>query len=199
MIQEKKMAGQIQEGELEAFQEFYKLYFKRLLNYASMFLNQNDVAEDIVQEAFFKLWKNHEAIDANQSLVGLLYRSIRNQCINQLKQHKVHGKFVEFAAHFDAIDSVYKHDFELPLNSSDDFYVYSEIKKAIDSLPEKRKEVYTLSKIEGQSHNEIAQSLDITTKGVERHITLANKALRTKLKHLKAAIFMLVTLPIVFF
>ncbi len=199
MIQEKDIARQIQTGSLDAFQEFYKLYFKRLLNYASMFLNQSDLAEDIVQEAFFKLWQNRESIDCSQSLIGLLYRTIRNQCINQLKQQKVHDKFVEFAAHFEAIDSVYKQDFELPLNISDDFYVYSEIKNAIETLPEKRKEVYKLSKLEGQSHNEIAQNLDITTKGVERHITLANKTLRAKLKHLKTAIFMLSTFPIIFF
>ncbi len=195
MIQEKKLAKQVQAGNLDAFQEFYELYFKRLLNYAAMFLNQSDVAEDIVQEAFFKLWTNRQAIDCNQSLVGLLYRSVRNQCINHLKQQKVHDKFVEFATHFEAIDKVYKLDFDLPLNSGDDFYVYSEIKKAIDSLPEKRQEVYKLSKYEGQSHNEIAQQLNITPKGVERHITLANKSLRSKLRHLKTAIFVLALLP----
>ncbi|MBS2210393.1 RNA polymerase sigma-70 factor [Carboxylicivirga mesophila] len=195
MIQEKKIAQQIREGNLEAFQEFYKSYFRRLLNYATMFINQSDVAEDIVQEAFFKLWNNREAINEDQTLVGWLYRAIRNQCINQLKQQKVHEKFIEFASNYEAIDKVYKHDFDLSLNDADDFYVWAEIKKAIESLPEKRREVYQLSKIEGHSHNEIAKELAITTKGVERHITLANRALRSKLKHLKTAIFVLALLP----
>ncbi len=189
MIQEKKMAMQIKAGDIKAFQAFYQSYFKRVLNYAAMFLNQTDVAEDIVQESFFKIWNNREGIDCSQSLVGLVYRSVRNQCINQLKQQKVHDKFIDFASHYEAIDRVYKLDFDLEDSSADDFYVYSEIRKAIDTLPEKRREVYKLSKIEGHSHVDIAKELEISTKGVERHITLANKTLRERLKHLKTAVF----------
>jgi len=194
MVEGKRIAKQIKAGNLETFQEFYQCYFKRLHNYATLFTNQTDVAEDIVQEAFFKIWNKRNTIDCNQSLSGFLYRTVRNLCLNTQKQQKVHEKFVDFAQHYEAIDGIYKHDFELTANT-DDLYVYTEIKKAINELPEKRREVFKLSKLDGYSHEEIATQLSITPKGVERHITLSNKTLQQKLKHLKTAIFVLTLLP----
>ncbi|WP_430813322.1 RNA polymerase sigma-70 factor [Carboxylicivirga sp. RSCT41] len=195
MSQKKEMLLKIKAGDMDAFQVFYKTYFKRLCNYAGMFVCRSDEAEDIVQDTFFKLWDNRTSIDTDQSVIGLMYRSIRNQCLNKLDHDKVHEKFVAFAKNYEAIDRVYRLDFELQDVDADHFYVFSEIVKAIDELPDKRKEVFRLSKIEGQSHNEIAQQLNISSKGVERHITLANKSLRSRLKHLKTAIFILTILP----
>ncbi|MCG8581429.1 MAG: RNA polymerase sigma-70 factor [Bacteroidales bacterium] len=195
MSQKKEMLLKIKAGDMDAFQVFYKTYFKRLLNYAGMFVCQPDEAEDIVQDTFFKLWEKRTSIDVEQSVVGLMYRSIRNQCLNQLNHDKVHEKFVAFAKNYEAIDRVHRLDFELQDVDADHFDVFSEILRAIEELPGKRKEVFRLSKIEGQSHNQIAQQLNISSKGVERHITLANKTLRTKLKHLKTAIFILALLP----
>jgi RNA polymerase sigma-70 factor (ECF subfamily) len=195
MYSDKNFAIEIKAGNLDVFQEFYQLYFNRLLNYASLFVAQADVAEDIVQEAFFKLWSNRQKIDTKQSITGLLYRTIRNQCLNIIKEKKVHEKFIEFASHYEDIESLYKADFDLPVQDKDDFYVFSEIKKAIEELPEKQRKVYKLAKFEGQSHKEIAEQVNISPKGVERHITLANKTLRTKLDHVKTAIFVLALLP----
>jgi RNA polymerase sigma-70 factor (ECF subfamily) len=195
MNPENKIAQEIKTGNLDAFQDFYQRYFQRLLNYASFFVAQTDIAEDIVQEAFFKLWSNRETIDCKQSISGLLYRTIRNQCLNSLKEKKVHEKFIDFASNYEQIESVYKADFDLPLQDQDDFYVFSQIKNAIDELPEKQRKVYQMAKLEGQSHKEIAEQLNISSKGVERHITLANKSLRSKLRHLKTAIFVLALLP----
>jgi len=196
MIQGKKINHKIKDGNLDAFQDFYQSYFRRLCNYATLFTNQSDLAEDIVQEAFFKIWDKRESIDCNQSLSGFLYRTVRNRCLNAIKQKKVHDKFVDFAQHFEAIDNIYKQDFDLE-DETEDQQVYAEIKKAIDELPEKRREVFQLSKLDGQSHKDIAKQLDISTKGVERHITLANKTLQSKLKYLKTAIFILVALALV--
>ncbi|MBK3517910.1 RNA polymerase sigma-70 factor [Carboxylicivirga marina] len=195
MVPESVIAQKIKCGNLEVFQDFYKTNYKRLHNYATLFLSQSDEAEDVVQDAFINLWNKRASINVEQSIGGLLYRAIRNQCLNAIKHSKVKDKFIEFAKNYDSIDTVYREDFNLETSDSDTFYVYSQISKAIDELPQKRKEVYKLSKIEGQTHNEIAQQLDITTKGVERHITMANKALRAKLKHLKTAIFILTLLP----
>lgn len=195
MVPERVIAQKIKGGDLDIFQGFYKTNYKRLFNYASLFINQSDEAEDIVQDAFINLWNNRSSINLEQSIGGLLYRAIRNQCLNKIKHDKVKEKFIEFAKHYESIDLVYRQDFDLEETDSDSFYVFSQIAKAIDELPQKRKEVYKLSKIEGQSHSEIAQQLDISTKGVERHITLANKTLRAKLKHLKTAIFILTILP----
>ncbi|WP_289053093.1 RNA polymerase sigma-70 factor [Carboxylicivirga marina] len=195
MVPESVIAQKIKCGNLEVFQDFYKTNYKRLHNYATLFLSQSDEAEDVVQDTFINLWNKRASINVEQSIGGLLYRAIRNQCLNAIKHSKVKDKFIEFAKKYDSIDTVYREDFNLETSDSDTFYVYSQISKAIDELPQKRKEVYKLSKIEGQTHNEIAQQLDITTKGVERHITMANKALRAKLKHLKTAIFILTLLP----
>jgi len=191
MITGKKIAQEIRFGNLDVFQEFYQCYFKRLHNYAVLFTNKTDIAEDIVQEAFFKIWDKRDNIDCNQSITGLIYKTVRNSCINSLQKQKTHQKFVNFALQFEAIDNLYKIDFDVESTEQEDQSIYAEIQKAIDQLPEKRREVFVLSKLDGQSHAEIAKNLEITPKGVERHITLANKNLKTKLKHLKTAILIL--------
>ncbi|TAJ14399.1 RNA polymerase sigma-70 factor [Marinilabiliaceae bacterium JC017] len=184
---ESSYADRIIKGDISAFEKFYKLYFQRLKNFATMFLDQSDQAEDIVQESFCALWTSRDKIKPEQSLEGFVFTMVRNRCLNVIKQKDVHEKFIDFALQYEYISQAYHTDFDL--NDSDEKHdLLGEIKDAIEKLPDKRKRVFTLSRIDGLSNKEIASEVGITVKGVERHITKAHEFLRKDLKHLAPVI-----------
>jgi len=192
---ERGLADGIRNGDIASFEEFYKCYYKRLLNYCLMFVAQTDQAEDIVQESFFAVWNKRKEINPEQSLTGFLFRTVRNSCLNSLKQKKVHDKFVEYSLHADSIDELYAIDFnDIGTDDPLQLNLFNEIKQAVSQLPEKRQHVFKLSKLDGLSHKEIAMQLGISVKGVERHITMAHESLRDALKHLKVLILVLLSI-----
>lgn len=186
---ERGLVENIRNGDIASFEVFYKRYYKRLLNYALMFVAQSDQAEDIVQESFYSVWNKREIIDPNQSMTGFLFRTVRNGCLNAIKQKQVHERFVDYALNAEPIDNLFSFDFD-DISKDDPLQLnlLNEIKDAVDSLPQKRQIVFRLSKLDGLSHKEIADKMGITVKGVERHITMANESLRKALKHLKAIV-----------
>lgn len=164
-----------------AFESFYKMNFLRLVGYARLFLAEVDVCEDIVQETFFQIWNKRENIDHRQSLKAFVFTTVRNRCLNELKHRKIHEKFIDFALHDELIDRFYQFDFEAGNLSGfrDEGQEWIQrVHKAIEALPPKRKKVFKLCKIEGLKNSEVAQLEGISLKGVERHITKANKFIR---------------------
>lgn len=192
---ERGLAEGIRNGDIASFEEFYKCYYKRLLNYSLMFVTQTDQAEDIVQESFYTVWNKRKEIDPQQSITGFLFRTVRNSCLNSIKQKKVHDKFVDYSLHADPINELYSIDFnEAGTDDPLQLNLFNEIKQAVNQLPEKRQHVFKLSKLDGLSHKEIALQLGISVKGVERHITMAHESLRNSLKHLKVIILVLLSI-----
>ncbi len=171
----------IREGNLSAFESFYKMNFPRLVGYARLFLAEVDVCEDIVQETFFQIWNNREKIDHRQSLKGFIFTTVRNRCLNELKHRKIHEQFIDFALHDELIERFYRFDFEAGnlsgFHDNGQEWI-QKVHKAIEALPPKRKKVFKLCKIEGLKNSEVAQMQGISIKGVERHITKANKFIR---------------------
>ena len=192
---ERDLAEGIRNGNIASFEEFYKCYYKRLLNYCLMFVAQTDQAEDIVQESFYTVWNKRMEIDPGQSLTGFLFRTVRNSCLNSIKQKKVHDKFVDYSLNADPINELYSIDFnEAGADDPLQLNLFNEIKQAVNQLPDKRQHVFKLSKLDGLSHKEIALQLGITVKGVERHITMAHESLRNTLKHLRIIILILLSI-----
>lgn len=172
----------IKEGDLNAFEVFYKLNFRRLVGYARLFLMESDVCEDLVQESFLQIWKKRAAIDENQSLKALVFTIVRNNCLNELKHRKIHEKFIDFALHEEAVDGFYRFDFGLNNvdgeGTDNGSQLIQRVYEAIEALPPKRREVYKKCKIEGLKNSEVASISGISVKGVERHITKANKFIK---------------------
>lgn len=174
-------------GDKEKFDRFFKRFYPRLTAYACLFVD-DVAAEDIVQDFFVYLWENSEFIDIHTSLEAYLFKSIYLRCLNLIKQrntHKNHHKQIEeYLLKFE------KQLFDPDANESirrlfmDE--LGAEINAAIDSLPEKCRQVFLLSYIHDLKNKEIAEILGISNKTVENHIHNALKVLRVKLsKHAK--------------
>ncbi|MEA3504164.1 MAG: RNA polymerase sigma-70 factor [Bacteroidota bacterium] len=181
---EKRLIENIRGGDKSAFELVFKKYFSVLCYFSLRYIPDKDVAEDLVQEMFFKLWNNRKNLFITTSLESYLYRSVQNQAINFIKHEKIKGKYRQVITES---GNKSNNDELLMLN----FDIKEKVEKAINALPEKRKEVFVLSRYEGKKYKEIAEKLKISIKTVEVHMGQALKQLRKDLKDIAPTVFLL--------
>lgn len=158
------------------FKSIYTQHYSNLCSYARMFVTNSEEAEEIVQNCIFKLWEQHKSFDTIDNLSSYLFRVVKNRCLNEIAHKKIEGRYLSEAW-------VELKALELESLQIDDYQEKRELqlKKAIEELPERSKEILTLSKFEGLKNKEIAQKLDISIKAVEAGITRAFSLLRKSL------------------
>lgn len=135
-----------------------------------------DVAKDIVHNVFLNLWNKREEVDWSAPIKPYLFKAVHNRCLNQLRDSKRivrHELDIEPEAIPDYVESR-------------DFLEESELEKrianAIDSLPEKCRRIFRLSRFEGKKYSEIAETEGISVKTVEDQMSKALRILRDNLK-----------------
>ncbi len=165
---------QIKKSDEKAFEALFRAHYPFLCLYATHLLKEPSAAEEIVQELFVRLWEKREDITIEISVKNYLYRSVKNYCINYIRHSKI------------------KNDYVQNIQAEQDFYAGEEfdsqaeliekIEESIASLPERRREIFRLSRQEGLKYKEIAAKLNISVKTVETQMGIAIKYLRKKLK-----------------
>lgn len=173
----------LKEGDTDSFSELFRQTHPRLMGYCHLFVKDKRDAEDIVQECFLGLWKNRQKIDLHKSVESLLFVSVRNKCLNYLKEHSRYS--------FDSLQEgivpnelqyLYQIDFTEKKEMSLEEQLIAALKKAIDELPERKKEILIKNKILGLKQKEISEELGISLKTVEKHLHEAKIELKLKLE-----------------
>jgi len=155
------------------FETIFKEYFAYLSNLAYGIVKDRDDAYDITQQVFVKLWDKRDDIEIDKSIKSYLYRATFNTALNFLDKHKRKLRIVN-----DDSYSLFQEDKSDFLEGE----VEDAVNKAILELPEKCRVVFSLSRYSDLTNKEIAEKLNISIKGVEKHISRALKELRVKLK-----------------
>lgn len=159
----------------KAMEEIYSRYYNYLCHATYKILNDSVATEDIVQDVLMEIWKKKEALNITISLKAYLRRASINKALNHLRGQKI--KFED--------DDSYKETF-IDSDDSLEKLEYSElsdvINKTIEALPEKCRIVFSMSRFESMSYQEIATSLEISIKTVENQISKALRILRAKVK-----------------
>ena len=152
----------------------FKQYYEVLCRTAVRITKEQNLAEDIVQEVLFELYKKSDKVKI-ESLIGYLRRSVYNRSLNKIKSNR---NFVD-------ADEV---SYELTDNTSrtQDNLEYMELESfinaSIDKLPEKCRLVFVLNRFEQLSYKEVAKKLDISVKTVENQMSKALKFLRAEMQ-----------------
>jgi RNA polymerase sigma-70 factor, ECF subfamily len=171
----------IREGDIEAFEHLFREYYAALCHYANSFVNNLDVAEEIVQEFFYNYWKNRQTIQIKVSVKSYLFTSIRNNALKHLEQLAVRQRYAERIL---ATASEYDH------SSVSEEFDARELKKIIDNalldLPERSRIIFRMSRFDGLKYQEIADKLSISVKTVEANMSKVLQVLREKLKQYHA-------------
>lgn len=165
---------QIKRGDEKAFETLFRAYYPFLCMYATQLLKDPSAAEEIVQELFVRLWEKRKDINIETSVKNYLFRAVKNHCLNHVRHSKIKDEY------FRIIQS------EQNIFSEEDFESQTELMQKIDesiaSLPEKRREIFRLSRQEGLKYKEIAAKLNVSIKTVETQMGFAIKSLREMLK-----------------
>jgi RNA polymerase sigma-70 factor (ECF subfamily) len=171
---EKNIFQKIREDDREAFKNLFDTYYASLCHYASHYLNDDALSEEVVQELFVKIWEKRLSLEIDTSVRNYLFRSVRNGCLNQIQHDKVrqlHGRKLKEALMCEDPAADYLITPEMIMK----------LEEGIESLPEKRREIFRLSREEGLKYREIAEKLEISVKTVEAQMGLALKTLRQKI------------------
>lgn len=164
----------ISEGNEKAFSELYDIFYPELTRHVLSKVNDQIIAEDILHDLFFSLWKNRESILKIKSVPAYLYSSVRYLILRYYRMKKVQ----EFnLSDLDDIEGV------LDESSIEDRlyyrYILDEVQSEIENLPEKCKEVFKLSRENYLSIQEISEKLSISESTVKKHINRALRQLRS--------------------
>jgi len=154
-----------------AFEELFKKYFPSLMAFSRRILVNEDDAREVVHQVFINLWEKGGEIDLSTSMKSYLFTSVNNRSLNVIRDRKKFSseEVPELAGEWDASALIESMELE------------EKIRSAIDSLPEKCREIFELNRFEGLKYAEIAGHLDISVKTVENQMSKALKILREQL------------------
>lgn len=165
----------VKNGDVEAFEILFHRYYRHLCVFSSHIIHDDDSAEEIVQDFFVRLWEKRNQIHIETSVKNYFFRSVKNLCLNHIQHDKTK---IRYSQHV-------RTEGEKQTSGEDLFFemdLSEKIEESINSLPEKRQEIFRLSREEGLKYREIADRLNISVKTVEAQMGLAIKTLREKLK-----------------
>ena len=163
------------------FEDMYEQHYAVLCTYANSYVKDSSIAEDIVSETFFTLWKNKEKLKPIKSIKAYLFRSIHNNCLCYLRDNDKDLKSAKLT--FEFLQAIPSSD----INAIDSIIIKElsdQIEKALGALPPQQQNVFRLKRIEHKKNKEIAQELNIAVKTVEMHMSNAVKSLKGKLQNL---------------
>ena len=168
-------------GDKNALVQLYHRYWQRLFMAAWNILKDKAACEDIVQEAFLQLWQRRATLEIQHSPEAYLFTVIRYQVFHHIKKERVRaGVFGQLSSRlYNATPEDIVTEKNMRLRVAD----------AVEALPDKCREVYRLSREEQLSHKEIATRLNISTKTVENHLTIALRKLRVTVSGIAGLLF----------
>lgn len=153
------------------FHRFFLEYYPSLLSFARHYVREWEVAEDIVQDIFVRLWEGRGKLVEVEDLSAYIYQMVRFRCFNHLRAEKIKNRTSE--------------QMEKPLSVDErDLYVREEVSrivyKAIETLPPACRTVFSMA-LEGYDAKEIAEQLKIAVGTVKRQKQIARALLKERL------------------
>ena len=173
MMSSAKLINQLKDGDEKAYEKLVKTYGDSLFGYSLSLSGDHHSASDIVQEVFIKTYEYKKKLNHNYSIEGFLRRSVYNKFIDNYYKNKSRSKLHEnYLRILNQLVSIPDEESSIRLEK---------LRKEIENLPKKIKEIFVLSKTNGYTNVEISSHLGISVKTVESNITKAYKILRSKL------------------
>lgn len=170
-----KLIQNMMAGDRESFNLVFRRFYTPMVRFCMRFVGDVDVASEIVQDLFVRLWTGREKLNISSSFESYLMRSVRNASISYINKERSHEEVHQRLAMED-VDNI---DPSEQLQSKGLEAAYSQV---LASMPEKRREVFLASRFDGLKYAEIAEKLNISVKTVEAHMGAAIKQLREGLK-----------------
>ena len=154
------------------FERLFKEHFKSLYAYAHTILKDEIMAEEIVQQVFYKIWDRNLLATIETSVKAYLYKSVYHDSLNYLKHQKIKAKYQAYAMRNNNNETG---------NLSGLKELENRLREAMNELPQQCRTIFQLSRFDGLKYQDIASQLNISVKTVENQMGKALKQLRSKL------------------
>jgi RNA polymerase sigma-70 factor (family 1) len=174
------------DGDESAFDLVYNEFSAQVYRLAFRFLKDKVQSEEIVQETFIKLWLNRERLDSNGNIWLYLYVIAKRLSLNQLRA--VVQSETMFSHLMANISNLHNETEEEVMAADMDRFTQNVISK----LPRQQQLVFKLSRVEGLSHQEIAEKLAISPNTVKNHMVQALKTIKANLNYADLIYFLAV-------
>jgi len=170
------------------FKGLFDDHYRPLCNVAFRISGDLDMAEDIVQDVFLKIWNQQDLLNANKNIKSYMYTMVRNHALEIIRRQQIGARitdeilYLHSEANSDPIED----------NEIEKYLILDKIYISIRQLPPKCAQVFTLAKVNGLSYSQIADDMHISVKTVENQMGKALKLLRAMLNNQITLIFIFI-------
>lgn len=174
---ERELLNRTAERDQRAFKLLYDQFSPKVYNYALRLLHTQELAEEMVQEVFFKIWTLQSALLQINNFDAYLKTTTRNRCLNVIRRMVIDGR----------ADKIITANYVDAHNETEEAIILKDTRQVINHavalLPPQQKEVYQLCHQQGLKYDEVAKRLNISVNTVQTHMRRALKFLREHLKN----------------
>jgi RNA polymerase sigma-70 factor (ECF subfamily) len=160
----------IKQGNTPAFEELFRIYSAALIRFGWRIVRNTQIAENIVQDVFVRIWHNRATLDPDLNIKAYLYQAVKNQALQHIRHLKIENRQ-------DDMPDV-RHPGRSPEARIEEQETASAVYEAVAQLPPHRRIIFTLSKYDHFTYAEIAAIQNISIKTVETQMGRALKFLR---------------------
>ncbi len=173
----------LQEGDNDTYVFLFRKYYVPLCSYARRYVGRKDVAEEIVSDTFFNLWRTRSTLKIHSSVKSYLFHAVCNNSLYYLRKLKKEDLLEDY---FSGVSSENMGFVAAAEEVSSDSLILNDLSKAINQavrmLPPQQQTVFKLKRYEGKKLSEIALIMGLSVKTVEMHLSKAMLSLRRSLK-----------------
>lgn len=174
-VSDQELAERIRGGSYAAFSRLFHLYYEDLVRFSEGYVKKPEVAEGLVQDVFVNIWRGRGDWNPRGTLKAYLFGAARNHSLKYLRRRRTLYRIKDELSHWTIAG----------VEGPDSAFEYEEfsqaVRRAIDELPERRRQVFRLSREQGLTYAEIAAVMDISVNTVENQMVRATKSLRSRL------------------
>ncbi len=161
----------IKAGSIKAFESLFRSHYSPLVGYSRKITGDKESAEEVVQDLFYRLWRDRDRISIESTVTGYLYRSVYNRSVRVISHRMIKERYAKNMEARGA-ESPDPHQ-ELIGSELGEIVV-----QTLENLPERCSEIFCLNRFEGLKYRDIAKRLSISIKTVEANMGRALKELR---------------------
>lgn len=176
ILKEQQQLRKIRKGDLDSFEKLFHRFYPGLCNYAVSLVRKEEIAEEVVQDVFYNVWKNRESLRIQRTWQGYLFRAVYNNSMMYLR--KARREFLMD----DGVMLENESDTPDPSQLLQLSEVTEVVSRTLEDMPERTREIFLMNRQEGLKYREIAERLSISIKTVEANMGKALKALRVSLQ-----------------
>lgn len=171
---DRELLDRLRQGDRGAFDTIFREHYPAAVSVAERISGERAVAEEVAQDVMLELWRRRESMSVDESLRAYIVRAARNRALNHLRHERMKVRTAPHAAG----PTVSQPD--APGRLAED-EIDEAVRRAVDALPERCREVFELSRGQGLKYAEIAAVLGISVKTVEAQMGKALRTLRERL------------------